>query len=236
MNKEKKRKIVAIVKLVILGIILIGIPLYIYLFQRELIKELSNFDNIKGYFEAHKIGMVFFCLLAQCIQIVISIIPGQWIQIGAGYFYGVVVAYGISVIGAILGSVITYYIAKKLGRDAMYLFFKEEQIENLIKMLNSKKAMIIIFLIYLIPGVPKDLCNYAAGLSSMKFKPFLLVSILGRTPGMMGSIIIGRQLYTHSYTSAIIIGVAASVCFVLGIIYRNKVNGFLDNMYDKYLE
>ena len=45
MNKEKKRKIVAIVKLVILGIILIGIPLYIYLFQRELIKELSNFDN-----------------------------------------------------------------------------------------------------------------------------------------------------------------------------------------------
>ena len=77
MNKEKKRKIVAIVKLVILGIILIGIPLYIYLFQRELIKELSNFDNIKGYFEAHEIGMVFFCLLAQCIQIVISIIPGQ---------------------------------------------------------------------------------------------------------------------------------------------------------------
>ena len=69
MNKEKKRKIVAIVKLVILGIILIGIPLYIYLFQRELIRELSNFDNIKGYFEAHKIGMVFFCLLAQCIQI-----------------------------------------------------------------------------------------------------------------------------------------------------------------------
>ena len=103
-------------------------------------------------------------------------------------------------------------------------------------MLNSKKAMIIIFLIYLIPGVPKDLCNYAAGLSNMKFKPFLLVSILGRTPGMMGSIIIGRQLYTHSYTSAIIIGVAASICFVLGIIYRNKVNGFLDNMYDKYLE
>ena len=135
-----------------------------------------------------------------------------------------------------MGSVITYYIAKKLGRDAMYLFFKEEQIENLIKMLNSKKAMIIIFLIYLIPGVPKDLCNYAAGLSNMKFKPFLLVSILGRTPGMMGSIIIGRQLYTHSYTSAIIIGVAASICFVLGIIYRNKVNGFLDNMYDKYLE
>ena len=140
MNKEKKRKIVAIVKLVILGIILIGIPLYIYLFQRELIKELSNFDNIKGYFEAHKIGMVFFCLLAQCIQIVISIIPGQWIQIGAGYFYGVVVAYGISVIGAILGSVITYYIAKKLGRDAMYLFFKEEQIENLIEISDTGSA------------------------------------------------------------------------------------------------
>lgn len=236
MEKEKNNKFIAILKLGALAVILIGIPLYIYLFHRDLLSTLSNFDNIKGYFENHKFSMIFFCLIAQCIQIVISIVPGQWIQIGAGYFYGIFIAYFVSVVGAILGTVITYYIAKNLGRDALYVFFKKEQIENLVKMLNSKKAMIIIFLVYLIPGVPKDLCNYAAGLSEMKFKPFLFVSILGRSPGMLGSIIIGRQLYTHSYMGAIIIGVVASICFILGIIYRNKVNRFLDSMYDKYLE
>ena len=79
------------------------------------------------------------------------------------------------------------------------------------------------FLIFLIPGVPKDLCNYAAGISEMKLKHFLAASLLGRTPGMMGSLLIGKHIGTSSYTTAIIIGVVAVLLFVLGLVFHKKI-------------
>lgn len=101
--------------------------------------------------------------------------------------YGFWLGYLYSLIGAFLGSVLTYYIAKILGHDAMHLTFGEEKIKSMLETLNSKKAVVLVFLIFLIPGVPKDLCNYVAGLSEMKLKPFLIVSLIGRSPGMMAA-------------------------------------------------
>ena len=63
----------------------------------------------------------------------------------------------------------------------MHLIFGEEKIKSMLETLNSKKAVVLVFLIFLIPGVPKDLCNYVAGLSEMKLKPFLIVSLIGRS-------------------------------------------------------
>ncbi len=110
----------------------------------------------------------------------------------------------------------------------MHLIFGEEKIKSMLETLNSKKAVELVFLI-LIPGVPKDLCNYVAGLSEMKLKPFLIVSLIGRSPGMMGSLLIGRQIYTGGYVSAAVIAAVAVVLFVLGLIFRKKITVFLDN-------
>lgn len=234
-NNKKFQVFMALLKFGLLLGILVGIPLYIYFFHKEVIETMSSLESVKAYFNEHKGTMALTYMGAQCIQIIICLIPGQWLQIAAGYFYGVPVSFAMSIVGALVGSVVTYYLAKLLGHDAIHLFFGEEKIREMISRLNSKKATIIIFLIFLIPGVPKDLCNYAAGLSEMKLKPFLFVSLLGRSPGMLGSIIIGRQLATGSYGAAIAVGVIAIVCFILGIKYRHKLNEFMDDMYDKYI-
>lgn len=231
-----KKKAIAIVKFLFLIGIIVGIPAYIYFFHKNLIMKLSNLEQIKVYFENNKASMSVIYIFLQALQIIISVIPGQWLQIGAGFFYGVGISYILSIIGALIGSVVTYFIADKLGKDALYVFFKKEQIDELIEKLNSKRALIIIFLIFLIPGVPKDLCNYVAGISNIKLKPFLVVSLLGRSPGMLGSILIGKHLYTKSYIGAIIVGVVATVFFILGVVYRKKINTYLDGLYDKYME
>ena len=141
-----------------------------------------------------------------------------------------------SLIGALIGSVLTYYIARILGHDAMHLIFGEEKIKKWLVHLNSKKAVIIVFFIFLIPGVPKDLCNYVAGLSEIKLKPFLIVSLIGRSPGMMGSLLIGRQIGTGGYVSAgIIAGVAVVLC-VLCVIFRKQFTGLLNKGYDKLMK
>ena len=105
--------------------------------------------------------------------------------------------------------------------------------ESFVEKLNSKKAIIAVFLIYLIPGLPKDACSYAAGISNMKAKAFLLVSLIGRTPAMAGSLLIGNQVQAGSYTVAVLIGGMAIVLFVLGIIFRNRIIDILNRVYSK---
>ena len=242
-SSERKKKIRgrikvvgAIAKFLLLLVILIGIPAYIYFFQRDIISDFSSLDKVEAYLMEYKAQSVFIYIGSQILQIVICVIPGQWLQFAAGYMYGFWIGYLFSLVGAFLGSVITYYVAKVLGHDAMHLIFGEEKIQKMLTTLNSKKAVVLVFIIFLIPGIPKDLCNYVAGLSEMKLKPFLVVSLIGRSPGMMGSLLIGRQINTGGYVSAAVIAAVAIVLCILGVIFRKKLTNLLDRAYDKLMK
>lgn len=239
-NKQKLRKrikiISAIIKLVLLLVILIAIPVYIYFFHYDLIERFSNMENVNALFREYRAESVLFYLGAQILQIVICIIPGQWLQFAAGYIYGFWIGYLLSLVGAAIGTVFTYYIARLLGHDAMHLIFGEEKIHQMLNTLNSKKAVVLVFLIFLIPGVPKDLCNYVAGLSEMKLKRFMVVSLIGRSPGMMGSLLIGLSIESGKYIGAGAIAAAAIILFALGIIFRKKITSFLDKAYDRLMK
>ena len=132
-----------------------------------------------------------------------------------------------------MGTTISFYLAKILGKDAVHLFFGEARTNYFIERLNSKKAYVIVFLLYLIPGLPKDVVSYAAGVSDMNFKAFMAFSMMGRLFGMSGSLLIGAFYFKQHYIGMGIIAVIAVVAFVLCIIYRKKIDKFLDKFYDK---
>ena len=235
-RKNKIQKATAIIELLLLLFIILGIPAYIYFYHHELIEDASNLKHIEAFLMKYKAESALIYVGSQVLQILISIIPGQMLQFAAGYLYGFWLGYILSVIGAFIGSLITYYLAKLIGKKAVHVLFGERKIKEVLDHMNSKRAVIIVFLIYLIPGLPKDLCNYAAGLSELKFKPFIIISLLGRTPGMMGSLLIGNQVVNGDYTSAIVIGVIAVVLFILGLIFRNRVLLIFNKFYDKFVD
>ncbi len=239
-KKDKLRKryktISAILKLLLLLLILVGLPLYIYFCQHQLIDQFSSLENIEAFLVEYKTQSIFIYLAAQIMQIIICVIPGQALQFAAGYVYGFWMGYVWSFMGALLGTIISYYLAKILGHDAMHMIFGEERIQELLVKFNSKKAMILVFLFYLIPGLPKDICSYVAGLSEMKLKPFLIISLVGRSPAMMGSLLIGRLVDIGGYTLAIIIASIAIILFLLGVIFRKHLLVWIDKAYDKLIK
>lgn len=239
MDKGKKKIIhkrislaATILKFALLLFIIAGIPLYVYFFQPDVLQQFSSLNQVSAMFREYKGYSALVCIAAQIVQVIICFIPGQWIQIASGYALGFWLGLLLSLAGAAIGSVITYYLAKILGQDAMHLIFGEEKINSFVQNLNSKKAIMLVFLFYLIPGFPKDLLAYAAGISDMKLKAFLTVSMIGRTPGMIGSLLIGKQIEIGAYTAAVIIAVVAVILFILGIIFRNKLTNLLDKVYD----
>ena len=236
-KRAKKLKVVlSILKLTILAGIVIAIPLYVYFFQKDFLNQFKSFDDIIAVLKMYKTQSIFIYIGVQIIQIVISVIPGQAFQFAAGYLYGFWPGLLYSIIGATLGTLISFYLAKLLGKDAIHLFFGEDKMTYFIDRLNSKKAYTIVFLIYLIPGLPKDIVSYAAGVSEMKCKPFLILSLIGRIPGMAGSLLIGSLYMKQHYIGMGIIAVLAVVAFIICIIFRKRISKYLDKFYEKIVD
>lgn len=232
-RKKKIKKITSILKLALLIAIIVAIPLYIYFFHHDLLEDFSSIRDVESWLLQYKTKSALIYIGAQIMQIIICIIPGQALQVAAGYLYGFWLAFALSIVGAFLGSVAVFYIAQFLGQDAMHTLFGERKITEMLDKLNSKKGMILVFVIFLIPGIPKDLCTYAAGISNMHIRPFLILSLIGRSPGMMCSIAIGKQLMQGNYHYAIIIAAIVVVIFIIGFIFKNKIFDLVDKAYDK---
>ena len=230
---SKKKVAIAILKLIFLILIVVLIPLYLYFYQQDFLMRFRDFNDIVSFLERYKLQSIPIYIILQIAQIVISVLPGQFFQLAAGYLYTFWPALLFSCIGAFLGTTITFWLAKGLGSDFVHIFFEKDKTEDYVKRLNSKKAYTIVFLIYAIPGIPKDVVSYAAGLSEMKYKPFIILSTIGRLPGMMGSIMIGSMWHKEEYVGMIILAIIAVVAFCSCIIYRKKLHELLDKAYDK---
>lgn len=213
-------RIIAYGKLAVLGIIVILIPLLLILFCRDTVLSVDFWNNLPARVAKYPVRGILILTLLQVIQVVICIIPGQPIQLASSYMYGIFGGYCIAIIGAAIGSLITYWLAYVLGTDAIRLIFGEEKVRNYVHKLNSGKALTIVFFLYLVPGLPKDIVSYIAGISDVDWKTFLLVSTLGRSPGVLGSLLIGSFWSTKNYFG---IAITAIVClFILIMCIRNR--------------
>lgn len=232
-EESKRRVIVSVIKILLLILIVVGIPLYLWFFHGDWVKGFDNIDDVVAFLEKYETESIFVYIGLQIIQIVISILPGQMFQMAAGYIYGFWPALIFAMIGALAGTAISFMLAKVLGRDFLHIFFGEEKMSYYIERLNSKKMYTIVFFLYLIPGIPKDMVSYAAGVSEIKFKPFIIISALGRLPGMIGCLLMGYMMMEENYTGAVIIAIIAVAAFFICIAFRKKIQILLDRFYEK---
>lgn len=239
MNTQKKQKkvktILSLFKLFLLLILIIGIPVAVYFFFPEFIKQFKTMEGVNAFLAQYKTASIFIYIGLQAVQILISVIPGQILQFAAGYAYSYLFGYVYSVVGIALGTVITFYLARVLGKDAMHLIFGEKRISKFVSILNSKKAYVIIFVLYVIPGFPKDLITYAAGVSEIKLKPFLILALVGRTPALMATIMMGSMFKDGSYIGLVLLAITATVLCILCLFNKDKLIDLADKAYDKMM-
>ena len=167
-SESSRKKIIAILKLILLVLIVAGIPAFLYLKYGSGVFSKDTAYSVIDYLRQNRKIAFLLIIGLQIIQVVICVLPGQPIQFAASYMFGVARGYLFSIIGAVIGTTISFYLAKLLGSEAMHLFFGEEKVKEYQRRLNSGRGLLIAFLIYLIPGVPKDLVSYAAGISEIR--------------------------------------------------------------------
>ncbi len=233
-NAEKKNKIFAAVKFAVLLMIVIGLPLYVYVFHKDFILQFRSFDEVVAFLRQYKAFSVPVYLGAELLQILISVLPGQVFQFAAGYLFGFIPGLIYTAIGAVIGTIVTFCLARVLGTDAVHLMLGKERTDHFIRLLNSRKAYLITFLIYLIPGVPKDTVCYIAGVSEMKMIPFVIISVVGRMPAMAASIVFGAMYMKQNYTGMAVVAFLVCVIVLVCIIRRKDIMKRVDMLYEKY--
>ena len=235
-SDPSRRKIIAILKLILLVIIVAGIPAFLYLKYGSGVFSKDTASQVVDYLRQNSRTAFLLIIGLQIIQVVVCILPGQPIQFAASYMFGVGIGFILSVIGAVIGTTISFFLAKALGSEAMHFIFGEEKVREYQRRLNSGKGLMMTFLIYLIPGVPKDLVSYAAGISEMRFRPFVLTATVGRSPAMLGSLMVGHFFGKQNYTAMIIITAVIVLLLLICFIERNKLIELLDRIEMKDIE
>lgn len=226
----KSKKIAALLKLIPLLIILVGIPAYLYFRHGDVLFSRDSASHIIDYLLDHERTSALIIIAIQAFQVVVCILPGQPIQFAASYMFGVLGGLALSLIGAVIGVVISFFTAKVLGHDAVRVIFGEKRVSDYQNKLNSSRGLSIAFLIYLIPGVPKDLVSYVAGISNMRFIPFLGVATIGRIPGMAGSLLVGYFFSKGNYVAVGIVCVAVAIMLLVCFVKRKAIINMLDEM------
>ena len=169
-NEKVKKilpKVLAAVKLLILAGIILGIPSYMYVYHQDWLIMLKDVDKFKEVVR-HSFNGPLVVLSAQIIQIIIAFIPGQGIQMATGYIYGLGVSIVFSIVGAVIGETVAFIIGRVLGYDGLRIIMPKGMIDKYVDRLGAKKSLRIVFILYLLPGFPKDLINYVAGISNLR--------------------------------------------------------------------
>ncbi|MEW9096333.1 MAG: TVP38/TMEM64 family protein [Clostridiaceae bacterium] len=208
---------------IVLGILLLLFAWigYEYYYQyRYLVKNPRELKEIIMSYGRY--GILVFILM-QVIQVIVFFIPGEIVQIAGGYIYGTVYGSLISLVGICLGGLISYSIARVYGKPFVYKIISKKQVKHFHKILSLGSINYIVFLLYLIPGIPKDALGYICGISSISFKNFALYSTLARIPGIIVSAYFGANIGEKNTAILILIAISMSILFIIGVLKGEKI-------------
>ena len=183
---------------------------------------LSSPDELQQFLESFGWKGRFILLGLQCVQVFIALIPGEVIELGAGYAYGALQGMLICLIGVSLSSLLILLLTKKFGAPMAELFISREKLNQLTFLHNESKLNSLIFWLFFIPGTPKDVLTYFVGLTKIKPMQFLSISLIARIPSILSSTVCGQMLGAKNYLTAGIVFGATSIISLLGYLLYNR--------------
>lgn len=166
---------------------------------------------------------VLILLGMQLLQIIVAFIPGEVVQIAAGMMYGPLWGSVVILVGCVLSSMVVYELVHKLGAPFVRSMVGEKQLLKFRQFELSGKFGVTVFILFLIPGFPKDVLTYIVPLSDMNLRTFLLLSTIGRTPGVIISTYAAAGLADGNMVTSVIIFVVAALIAIIVLLLRNRI-------------
>ena len=194
-------------------------------FGRELAVILEKPEWFRAWLDQFGVYDEVVFILVRAAQTVIKFIPAESLEIAAGYAWGAVPGMLYCVMGNMLGTLVILWLTRRYGRRFVEAFIPKKNMKAFADLRMSDRLYALLFLLYLIPGAPKDGFTYFVGLLPVKVLPFMVISFTARMPSVLSSTICGVALAEQRYIlSALILCLTLLGAIAGGLLYKAYYN------------
>lgn len=221
-KEEDPRKRLVWIELLLLLIIVGGV--YFTFYQMGLWKFFASKERLFKFIDSMGVWDETVFVLLEAVQVIIPSIPGMFLNMLGGYLYGTVIGVIYSTIGTTIGGYIVFLLSRRFGRLLINRFLPK----NIMKRLGNihhNKGRVTIFLLFLIPGFPKDHLCYTLGyLSTIEF---LTITTSGRLLGTVLETLGGDYIRRKQYHELFILAGIAFLIIFLVLVFRKRLERLL---------
>ena len=229
MDKQKKsffsgRNIYLIISIAV-AVTLMAIGTLV--FGERIVSAAKDPEKFRDFLGSNPIDSSLIFLGIQFVQVLFAFIPGEFVEVGAGYAFGWLWGTLLCLVGVAVATLLIFSLTRLLGRKFTNIMIDSKDLKRLNFLNDKKKLTFILFLLYFIPGTPKDLITYFAGITKVKFGTFMLISTVGRIPSVLTSTLVGAAIVEGNYLQSILIfGITGLVAvggyFLYNYLSKNK--------------
>jgi len=212
--KKRTFNIISIIVFLIAMVMLTAISV-------PLIKHCNEPDKFKAYIDSLGSWGIVMMFFIQIAQIIVALIPGEVVEFVAGTLYGWFGGMVFCLVGIALGQALIFKAVKFFGKDFVEKAAGSKVMTKFSFLHNETKLKSVLFFLFFIPGVPKDLLTYFVPLTKIKLREFILITTIARIPSVISSTIAGSAFTDQNYILLIGVYIGIFVFSAIGaLIYK----------------
>ncbi|MCF8070304.1 MAG: VTT domain-containing protein [Desulfobacterales bacterium] len=190
---------------------------------------LADRHQAKNFIEAFGPGapVVFICI--QIFQVIFAPIPGEATGFIGGYLFGTTNGFIYSSIGLAAGSWINFSIGRLLGRKYVRKLIPEHKM-NRFDSYVKHQGVITLFILFIIPGFPKDWLSLFLGITALPLRVFIVIAAIGRMPGTLALSLQGEFLFRETYAPLILMAILSTAIVFVVYRFRKRIYRWVDRI------
>ena len=217
---EQQKKTLSVLAIVIFVLLSAALAWFV---GRPMVRFARQPEQFRAWVDGHGAWGPLAYAAMVFLQVLVAIIPGAPLEIAGGYAFGAVWGTVLCLLGAFLGSAAVFAVVRKWGVPLVEVFFPQDKLDKLTFLKTSPKRTALLWLVFTVPGTPKDLLCYFAGLTDLRWTTWLLIASVGRLPSIITSTVGGNALGLQNYQFAAITFAATTVIAGVGLIIYRQV-------------
>ena len=187
-----------------------------------LFKNFESVDSLAKSVEGYGITGILLLFFIQILQIIVALIPGEVIEFASGLIYGSFGGFFICMAGIFCGQFLIFKIVSVWGQSVVDLILDKKAIKRFSFLRDTKKVKKLTFVLYFLPGTPKDLLTYFMPLTSISLKDFMIISLVARIPSVLSSTVAGHFLTDGNLKGTAIIYICMAIFGIIGLMIYDK--------------
>ena len=226
MEEKRLKQITQLVQLVLLTA---GAAAFVWLTIKtaplllSVVREPEKAQLLQARIEAMGWKGVAAVLAVQVIQVFVALIPGEPVEFMAGVMYGPWGGLLLCLIGIVLGTLIIFFLVRKIGRPVVSAFISHKDSRRFAFLEDEDRLYRVIFVVFFLPGTPKDALTYIAALTSIPPSHFLMLTLLARLPSLLSSTVAGATFGKGNFLATLLIYGITALVGLVGIHYKDKI-------------